>query len=450
METGSTGTRAGEGLGRRGLVAGLAAAGAALVAKLSGSPPIAEAGHGVGIDPEALHRGLINSSVSVTQLRSSNGPVTMAPLGAAGSGMEVMAADNGFAGLIGQSKSSIGVLGNAVSGRGVAGNAIGGIGVEGDSISGIGVRGESENGTALAGISFAGIGADVTAGGNLAAVRGLNTNPSTGAGVLGLSDNSVGVQGVGKTFGVLAQANGDSGVALRASVNSGLAVYGSCGNAGGSGVYAENSGGGYGLRGFSTGIGLLAQGAVRAAQFIGNVDIQGGLQLLGASISSTAVHTDGTHRRVHSVDATEPVIEDFGRGHLVNGVANVALDTDFAAVVQSDDYDAFFTPHGPLGVLYIAGQDARGFVVRSETSSATGSFSYRVVAKRRDAGGSRLQRVEARAAPAEVPLRYREVPNVPDVRAAAREAEQHQRDMPDFRDRGEAPESPRRGGGERR
>jgi hypothetical protein len=102
-------------------------------------------------------------------------------------------------------------------------------------------------------------------------------------------------------------------------------------------------------------------------------------------------------------EAPEAYFEDFGFATLENGVATVTLDPEFRAVVNADDYHLFLTEYGDMGGLFIAKKDSASFEVRSHFTSAMGEFSYRIVAKRKDDVGRRMERVDVQ------PVKSREV-----------------------------------------
>ena len=133
-----------------------------------------------------------------------------------------------------------------------------------------------------------------------------------------------------------------------------------------------------------------------AGYFEGNVYVTGQVIANGVVLSSVQA-PDGSTRSVHSMDATESVIEDFGEATLGKGQADVKLDPDFAAVVDGGAYQVFLTPVRRLQ-RPVRGDQPRARVLRSvECARATRSsatFGYRVVAKRRGATGKRLERVE--------------------------------------------------------
>jgi hypothetical protein len=93
------------------------------------------------------------------------------------------------------------------------------------------------------------------------------------------------------------------------------------------------------------------------------------------------------------MESPESWFEDFGEASLVNGKARVDLDPDFALAVVTGRYHVFLTPHGDCNGLFVRHRDDRGFEVR-EQKDGTGNltFSYRVIAKRKDIVGERLAR----------------------------------------------------------
>jgi len=111
-------------------------------------------------------------------------------------------------------------------------------------------------------------------------------------------------------------------------------------------------------------------------------------------------HPDGSHRRLYCLESPESWFEDFGKGTLDCGQANVTFDPDFAAVVDLDDYHVFLTPYGRRDVfLSVTEQTPAGFRVEAQDETAIGRFSWRVVAKRKDIVGERLATVTIPPAP---------------------------------------------------
>jgi hypothetical protein len=106
-------------------------------------------------------------------------------------------------------------------------------------------------------------------------------------------------------------------------------------------------------------------------------------------------HPDGTYRLVYCVEAPESWLEDFGEGTLSGGKASIALDPDFASLIDPKGYHVFLTEIDDHNALFVTKRGAAGFEVHAKGSGAASeTFSYRVVAKRKEGGGARLAKVE--------------------------------------------------------
>jgi len=117
--------------------------------------------------------------------------------------------------------------------------------------------------------------------------------------------------------------------------------------------------------------------------------------------SAVVPFPDGTQRRLYCMESPECWFEDFGTGELVDGQAQVQLDPGFAAVVVTDNYHVFLTEYEDNNALYVTARTSTGFVVRAKASpSASGTFSYRVVARRKDITPLRFEEVTLTAPPA--------------------------------------------------
>jgi hypothetical protein len=126
-----------------------------------------------------------------------------------------------------------------------------------------------------------------------------------------------------------------------------------------------------------------------------DVFVTGNVSVTGTK-SAAVPHPDGTHRASYALESPETWFEDFGRGELVEGQVRIDLDTDFAAVVKTeDDYHVFLTPEGDSRGLYVSSRSPTGFEVREQQEgTSTLPFSYRVVAKRKDIDAERMAEVE--------------------------------------------------------
>jgi hypothetical protein len=282
-----------------------------------------------------------------------------------------------------------GVLGTSESGNGVLGTSATSNGVRGISSLGAGVSGRSENplGTGVFGEAVAGGGQGVWGEATGTGIGVFGRTPGEGKGVWGVAaDGGQGVRGeaTGTGTGVWGDAPGGTGAT------------GVVGNApgGGDGVWGQADGGGNGVVGHAPAPGF-------AGVFHGNVHINGDLTTQGAK-SAVLSHSDGSLRRMYALESPESWFEDLGRAGIVEGRAQVDLDDEFAAMVQTDDYHVFLTPEGETQGLYVSARRPDGFEVR-EQQGGTGNltFSYRIVARRGDIEAGRLQRIEPPAAQAE-------------------------------------------------
>ena len=445
------GKRAGIGrdvLKRRGLLAGAAALLGAGAAKLAGSGR-AEAAHD-GSDEAFIHAGVANTTTGVTLIRTSiNASV----------GFQVTA-DGGW-GVYGVSRST--------DGRGVAGTADAGqsYGVYGETF------GATTNASGVKGLAFFGVtngvwGENMSTANTATGTFGLASAPNGATvGVWGRSqsgtDGATGTLGEatapdGATTGVLGRVSSPAGIAVRGNGGSGVGVFG--GSSNNIGVYADSVSGSAvfatsparGVWGRTTaGIGVFAQatagGTVQnrsyglyaaapgpgwAGYFEGNVYVTGSLTVASGAKSAAVDHPDGSQRRMYCQEAPEPWFEDFGESTLTNGRATVALDKDFAAVVKNDEYRVFLTPEGDCKGLYLAARSAGGFEVRElQSGLATLPFSYRVVARRKDAVGGRLEKIER---PKKRDAKDFEAPKLPEAPLApekpAAEHKPERRDAP--------------------
>ena len=329
-------------------------------------------------------------------------------------------------------------------GGGTRGQGLRGIGSGGPNIGAgepAGIFGQGGSG----GTGVIGIGGDGpnTGAGEAAGVYGQGGNESTGVvgrggfgqadGVRGFgSENFSGVAGFGgegNGTGVIGFGGGINGVGVRGigaggpdiSTNVSAGVYGHPGRPPGTGVVGEGGdlgSGVYGSTSFSDGVrsGVGVFGEVLAGdgigvfgttdspgafagyfhgpvQVVGDVTIFGNATVNGLK-SAVVPFPDGSHRKLYCMESPESWFEDFGTGHLKNGQAEVPLDAEFATIVNSDEYHVFLTEYDDNNGLYVTNRTNMGFGVRSKLSAtASGTFSYRVVAKRQDVAGARLEKV---------------------------------------------------------
>jgi hypothetical protein len=112
------------------------------------------------------------------------------------------------------------------------------------------------------------------------------------------------------------------------------------------------------------------------------------------------------------------LVRGFREAALVCGEASIALDPGFGAVVDTSKYHVFLTGYDGRSDLSVCDRSPDGFRV-SGSEGAEGTFSWRVVAKRKDIAGARLERVE-------IP----QEPTLPDVPASVYEPPPSPPDLP--------------------
>jgi hypothetical protein len=201
----------------------------------------------------------------------------------------------------------------------------------------------------------------------------------------------IGQQNTSTNNTFLTRSSSTPSIAYTMMNETGEGIHGGSNSSGGVGVHAEMNN--------SNGIALWAttpgSSANLAGRFKGHVLIEGDFSATGMK-SAVIPLTDGTHRRLYCQESPEPWFEDFGEAALTNGHAVVQLDPEFDAVVIGDSYQVFLTEYGDLGSLYVSDRRPHRFEVRSR-SNASGTFGYRVVARRRDlaekGADRRLERV---------------------------------------------------------
>jgi hypothetical protein len=184
------------------------------------------------------------------------------------------------------------------------------------------------------------------------------------------------------------------------------------------------SGAGKGVVGQSAG-GIAVEGiATGAGSFSGlftggiGVAVNGNFTVMGGLKSAAVRGASGSLVRLYCVESPESWFEDFGRGQVTNGSATVQLDPGFAGVVKTDDYHVFVMPEGETQQLYVTNKTPSSFVVlEGHGGSSNVSFSYRIVARRKDVPGTRLEHVDE--LPPVQPLKLPELPATPPTPPAA-------------------------------
>jgi hypothetical protein len=144
--------------------------------------------------------------------------------------------------------------------------------------------------------------------------------------------------------------------------------------------------------------------------FYGPVVVSGAFTVVGGAKSAAVPHPDGSHRRLYCVESPESWFEDFGAGQLEGGCATVAIDPDFAAVVDLADYHVFVTAYDGHHDVMVSERTSRGFRVSTRDTAGSGAFSWRIVAKRKDIAGPRFETVTIPSEPT--------LPSIPKVASA--------------------------------
>lgn len=262
-------------------------------------------------------------------------------------------------GVFGYSKNAntkaIGVFGTGTS-----------VGVHGENMRGGGTAIEAQSLDA-SGVLFKGIGSngnlvtiadngDISTGGNLFADGSI----STLGGVAGTCAGCVSGAGVSAAsnalYGVLGFAETPTTVAVEAF------------GGGGTIIDAQNA----------------ASTSVFSLDDSGNLTIAGKITTSGScSIGCAPPHGAGRHVVSYSPQESQPTMEDFGEGQLVNGQAHILLDAAYANVIQGGtNYLVFIAPEGDSRGLYVTQKSPSGFAVRENGGGHTTlAFSYRIVAK---------------------------------------------------------------------
>lgn len=361
-------------LRRRGLIAGAAALAAGVLATRTADS--VSAAYNV--------QGDASNTAGATTTLSAASPLASAPILRLANGF----GSTGYSGTFDNLAS--GVQGYAVN------NSVPGVFGRNNDPGGLGVQGVAPLGTAVYGYS----------GGNGNGVVGIS---SSGSGVYGFSTSNNSIYGVsnGQSLaGVLGQGNGTNtygvwgyatGTGSYAGVFTGnVSVNAATGHALASYANQANAAGVLGIGNAATTIGVygLQSAGIYAGYFAGKVVVGGDFAVTGSK-SAAVPHPDGTHRLLYCMEAPEAWFEDFGEGTVANGKASVALDPDFAALVETTRYYVFLTEQGDHNALFVANRTATGFEVHAKGGpTASGAFHYRVVAKRKDIAAPRLAKVD--------------------------------------------------------
>ncbi|ABF40910.1 hypothetical protein Acid345_1909 [Candidatus Koribacter versatilis Ellin345] len=128
------------------------------------------------------------------------------------------------------------------------------------------------------------------------------------------------------------------------------------------------------------------------------IDVSGNLFCTG-TLAPVIAGPNGQKTALYTMQTTENLMEDFGRGALVNGVAKVTIDPKFATAVNAGDYHVYVTPGGDCEGLFITNRTATSFEVHELRGGKSAiSFDYRIVAHRKGFETDRMPDVTQRLA----------------------------------------------------
>jgi len=137
----------------------------------------------------------------------------------------------------------------------------------------------------------------------------------------------------------------------------------------------------------------------------GNMILKGTVTINGSPLLQVKTVT-GRSVDSYGPQETEPTIEDFGQGQLINGQAAVRIDPAFANTMdQRSPYLVFITPDGDSRGLYTTQKTPTGFIVREDGGGHSSvAFDYRIVGKPFGNTSARLPAAQAvtRLSPSEL------------------------------------------------
>jgi hypothetical protein len=180
------------------------------------------------------------------------------------------------AGMMGESAQSIGVIGQSAKDVGVSGRSTESFGVQGLSESNHGVHGQSIRGRGVVGVGPVLVGVQ----GESKTGVGVNGISESGDGVVGTGRR--GVVGMSPTFqGVFGKSGDNAGIVGESAKFH--AIFGISHDVNNGGVFGVNDKGGFGVIGVSdNGIGVAGKGGKLAGRFEGDVEVTGDIRLANA------------------------------------------------------------------------------------------------------------------------------------------------------------------------
>lgn len=297
---------------------------------------------------------------------------------------DATSASNGADGMQGFAHGTgVGVVGHGGGGNGTGLLGFGGA-ANGQGAAGIG------NGT---GPGLVGVGGNFTATNNADGVQGFANGTGTGVFGIGGGKSGLGIYGAGggpNGTGIRGHGTG-TGTGIIGASSGGYGVVGATGTAGHAALV--------GVTATANSAALTTVATVPtayAATFSGKTVVQGDFYVVAGTKSAAVAHPDGSHRLFYCVESPESWFEDFGKAKLVSGKAEVKIDADFATAIHTDDYHVFLTGNDVNSEgLVVSAQRADSFAVEERKSGKSdGTFSWRLVAKRKDIAGKRLEKVD--------------------------------------------------------
>jgi hypothetical protein len=126
------------------------------------------------------------------------------------------------------------------------------------------------------------------------------------------------------------------------------------------------------------------------------IDVSGNLTCSG-TVNGVVETSDKRQLDVYAVQSSENWIEDYGSGALVNGVATIEIEPQFAQTVTTGaGYHVFLTPNGDCEQLYVTRKGPSSFEVHEAKGGKSNvQFDYRIVAHRKGFEAARLTDVTA-------------------------------------------------------
>lgn len=355
----------------------------------STSPCVTDAnsGSGPGLKSTSAQGAGLIATTSFNSTSSSNGVTAV-------SGQDRSTSGSFDSGVKGKSTRGTGVVGISTSGAGITATSSSGNGVDSASNTAIGVIGrafgsgsfvagvQGNNNSSTTAVRANGFGGNLFIGNNSSAQDVFRVDDA--GDIFASHQISSGLDG-STAFGL--EADGSVEAVIGIGTSSGSAGVASTGVSGAAMYVATNS---------SNTRTLLADDA-------GNLTITGLIFTAGVCSSGCAVNQKAPGMRVVTYAPREaaPTVEDVGEGQMVDGKSYVALDRDFATVIdQHSSYFVFITPEGDNRGLFVTGKSLRGFtVIESQGGHSTLPFSYRIVAKPFGPTEPRLARVNFAAQP---------------------------------------------------